>query len=777
MAKNPIMGSAMNLSAFVFFACVLALCSSYGEQSTDNSFTYSSFGISPTKLKHYDWRYIRVDLPPWFSSISVEVESDVDLDQGSIDTYPKSKLPVICFRDGAPPLPDVSNVASQGLVPNHFFNRSGSSLQYLQNVEQCYPLFGKITLTLRHGQITPGVLYVGLFNGIGPIRTQSKMINRGSAFSFGGNVTVVACTNLTMSGQYCNQTANLLSCARSDLYKLQKNYIDGEMHDQMVGSVVACRNHFGASCHENMELKFYSLDVIEVVDQITTAAAIKFDQARSINNTQGSTGIVLMCYVRYGAFPEKNVYDYSIDLSKAPLVIQSPKVGTWYFAIQLVNQLNVFGGTVDNKTKVCYSMIWRLLGCPHGKAGPSCLWERYLVQEFGREYPTVHADVPVELPKFPLEPLLSKSSYNNSTDLAWTYFLLDVPDGEAGKNINIQLTSNMKISYEIFARFGGLPSLNMWDYAYSNQTGYSNSDSMFKLYDSSEGKINFYIFYAREGPWSIGIRHPIYMGSPSSIRTIMSVSIESCPYQCSDHGKCQYHKDASGLSGYSYCSCDRTHGGFDCSAEMVSREEQRWSSISLIASNAAAIFPAYLAFRQKAFADWIIFLSSGISSGLYHACDVGSGCALSFRMLQFLDFWLSFMAVVSTFVHLTAIGEGAKRAIHTVALIVTGFMAASDATRSRNIVLIVAIGALGLLVGWFIEFCSMHNSHSFSHGSWFRIFGKWQNIQVWLLNIMRTLYQRFHWGYVFMGSVALSMAAISWTLESTQSYWIWHSQT
>ncbi|KZV21811.1 protein binding protein [Dorcoceras hygrometricum] len=102
-------------------------------------------------------------------------------------------------------------------------------------------------------------------------------------------------------------------------------------------------------------------------------------------------------------------------------------------------------------------------------------------------------------------------------------------------------------------------------------------------------------------------------------------------------------------------------------------------SIFLIASNAAAILPAYWSLRNK-----------------------------------FLDFWLSFMAVVSTFVYLSTISEPSKRAIHTVVAILTALMAETGPTRSSNIALVIAIGALGLLVGLLIELCTRYRSFFFS---------------------------------------------------------------
>lgn len=42
----------------------------------------------------------------------------------------------------------------------------------------------------------------------------------------------------------------------------------------------------------------------------------------------------------------------------------------------------------------------------------------------------------------------------------------------------------------------------------------------------------------------------------------------------------------------------------------------------------------YAISHLQAFAEWVLFTSSGISSALYHACDVGTWCALNFTVLQ-----------------------------------------------------------------------------------------------------------------------------------------------
>ncbi|KAJ9539325.1 hypothetical protein OSB04_032058 [Centaurea solstitialis] len=286
--------------------------------------------------------------------------------------------------------------------------------------------------------------------------------------------------------------------------------------------------------------------------------------------------------------------------------------------------------------------------------------------------------------------------------------------------------------------------------------------------------VGFYIVYARGGTWSFGIKH-LTTSRKSQSQTTMSISVERCPRSCSSHGTCQDVVEMSGLSLYSYCWCDRTHGGFDCSDELVSHRGLILQSISLIASNAAFVLPAYWALRQKAFAEWVLYTSSGISSGLYHACDVGAWCALSFHVLQFMDFWLSFMAVVSTFVYLAAIDEPSKRTIHTIVAILTALMAETGATRSSNIVLVIAIGSIGLLVGWLIEFFTHYRRYSFSTEFLLNMLQRWQTINGWLHNVIKTVIRRFRWFFVLAGFVALAMAATSWSLESTESYWFWHS--
>ncbi|KAM1268421.1 hypothetical protein TB1_000737 [Malus domestica] len=710
MASNSILccSSHLNPSLFVVVFCLFVHCYSYGEQGPYNSFTVSSFSYPPTTIGPSGFRYIRVEMPPWFSSIAMN--SNVELAAGDIEKVPKVELPLICFRAGSLPLPYVNtSLVNSVLAP--LYNGSYKGIQALQSSQQCYPMQKNFTLKLTNEQISPGVWYFGLFNGIGPTRTQSKMINRAPSYSFSANITVEGCTTLTMWGPDCNQTINTLSCAQSNSYSAADN------SSEAVGV--------------SHELKILAKDV--------------WLNVTSSDNTKN--------------------------------------VGRWYVTVLPLNVSKELEGSLDTDTKVCYSLESKLLECPEGKAGANCTWEMYTLQTSLRKgssyfeyyYLLISEKVPPESANFPLDRLLTNSSHGGQPEETWTYFVMDIPRGAAGGHMHIRLNSDDKVNYEVYARYGGLPSLASWDYFYSNRTSSSHGSMFFNLYNSSEDKVDFYILYIREGTWGFGLKHLITTSDASKVPTIMSVSLERCPRRCSSHGKCETALDASGLASYSFCSCDPDHGGFDCSIELVTPHGHVWQSIFLIASNAAAALPAFWALRQKALAEWVIFTSSGIASGIYHACDVGTWCPLAFGVLQFMDVWLSFMAVGSTFVYLGTVEDDLKRALHTAVALLTALMVYTKARRPGNIILVIVIGTIALLIGWLIELSTKFRSFSFSTRFSLNMLERLQAVNGWLKNLIKTTFRRFRWGFILAGLVALAIAASSWVLETNESYWIWHS--
>ncbi|XP_018479147.2 uncharacterized protein LOC108850055 isoform X1 [Raphanus sativus] len=718
--------SLTTLLLFFSFSRSLSVSGSLQDYVSDDDnngsfFTVSSFRYPKSQVSPYDTRYIRVDLPPWFSSLNVAIESDVDISAKSISKISKSLLPVICFRDGSPPLPDASTNALNSLELGRLFNGSFEVGQNIGIAEQCYPMQKNISLRLTNEQIPPGAWYVGLFNGIGATRTQGKMIVRSSAFSFSANITVEGCRTATIWGPSCNQTIYPLSCSQ---------------FGNQTGSVVSCSDSSPSSCLTGVETRTYALDVDGIAEQLViTASDVKVDSNESY----------LMCYARFGAIASKTLHDYAGDIHKVALVIHKPKAGRWYIA-------------TNASSKVCFSMNVKVIGCPMGKAGPNCVQQIYMLQAVMRK----ESLTPFESYYLPVSDATPSGSSINfpleSNTSTWTYFLMNIPQGGAGGHIHFRLTSDSTLQYEVYLRFGGLPTVDDHDYYYVNRTSASRS-MFFSLNNSSQEKVDFYILYAREGTWSLGLRRlsdstGAAAAASKDPPTLVSLSLERCPRKCSSHGTCRYAFDASGLTSYSFCSCDRTHGGFDCGIEIVSHIGHMIQSIALIASNAAALLPAYWALRQREYAEWFLFTSSGISSALYHACDVGTWCVLTYNVLQFMDFWLSFMAVIGTFVYLSTANEAVKRTLYVAVAILTALLALTQATRASNIIIVLAIGSLGLLFGFLVEFVTKYRSYCGSAAFSLTMLDRPRAVKEWFSNLMKTVKKRFRWEFVAAGLVA-----------------------
>ena len=144
---------------------------------------------------------------------------------------------------------------------------------------------------------------------------------------------------------------------------------------------------------------------------------------------------------------------------------------------------------------------------------------------------------------FYLEQFLSNSSHEQ---FAWTYFFLDVPQGSAGALIHVQLKSDKELNYELYSKYGGLPSNDIWDY-YASRTSSSNSSVFFSLQNSTNSDLDLSIFYAKEGTWCFGVKHPT---DTTNSQTYMSVSLQGCHRNCNQKGVCHSSVDESGLTFY-----------------------------------------------------------------------------------------------------------------------------------------------------------------------------------------------------------------------------------
>jgi hypothetical protein len=179
-----------------------------------------------------------------------------------------------------------------------------------------------------------------------------------------------------MRGEFCNKTVNPLSCTASDVYKSSK----ATVKKPTMENAVTCKSNFETFCVQEGVPNLYSVDITNVVEELTiTAGNIRFNITPSSNGS-GSNDVNLLCFARHGAIPANSLYDYSSDLYKAPLVIRSPLIGRWYISVLPVNLTKKFEETQDHDVKVCYSLESQMLQCPLGKAGPNCTMSSYALQ-------------------------------------------------------------------------------------------------------------------------------------------------------------------------------------------------------------------------------------------------------------------------------------------------------------------------------------------------------------------------------------------------------------
>ena len=151
---------------------------------------------------------------------------------------------------------------------------------------------------------------------------------------------------------------------------------------------------------------------------------------------------------------------------------------------------------------------------------------------------------------------LTKIFQGENIDNPWIgYFVMELPANVSTKNIRIEMELNTSIEYEVYARFGGLASHEMYDYYYVNQI--NNSDdglSLFKLYASSNQSLKFDIVYAQQGKWSFGLRKRNLMTRLES-ETNLSISLAACPNNCSGYGKCSIAANAQTSCRLTSCFC------------------------------------------------------------------------------------------------------------------------------------------------------------------------------------------------------------------------------
>lgn len=247
-------------------------------------------------------------------------------------------------------------------------------------------------------------------------------INRGKAYIFSISIVIEGCSTMGEWGPYCNQSVNMIPCFQSSIDRQSRKLLDLNMyswgslnHMAQAGedkeanyhlsskwmtkkykqvdnnasmfvtaeNLVTCNNTIELSCLRNGELNIYAVDIISITSQfVVSLTDLRFNQTSSTENLGNFSGILLMSYARYNAMPLKSLHDYSMDVSRAPLIVNSPKVGRWYIAFQAVNQTEANGTMQETflNGSLCFSFMLQVPECSSGKAGFNCTWEAHTLQ-------------------------------------------------------------------------------------------------------------------------------------------------------------------------------------------------------------------------------------------------------------------------------------------------------------------------------------------------------------------------------------------------------------
>ena len=179
--------------------------------------------------------------------------------------------------------------------------------------------------------------------------------------------------------------------------------------------------------------------------------------------------------------------------------------------------------------------------------------------------------------------------------------------------------------------------------------------------------------------------------------------VTTCPNDCSGRGQCNTYQ-VSPETRVSACICKSFYTGISCQMDMyaLSKFEEIYQYIFLVASNIAFLKPAIYAWRKNYIPDFCIYTLTMLVSALYHSCDqqktLFSFCILpdSFYALQMCDFGFSSIAIWYALLRLVNISETFLTILQYSAIALQFFMAEYD--RFNPLVYVIPVIISGLLL-------------------------------------------------------------------------------
>ncbi|KAG0588436.1 hypothetical protein KC19_2G242600 [Ceratodon purpureus] len=455
---------------------------------------YPSIQIGP-----YSWRYFRVEVPQAFAELSILLTRKWTGEHiGNLE----AKVPMVCFRFGSPPLPEsvLESPQAAAIAAGKSENLSGTG--------KCAWFHGNTSVSLTNMQILAGVWYVGVFSDPRPSRFQSKMIQRGSIFTFGIHFTIFGCKSPNLRGHDCVVTIKPLyyqpSTLDLNIQKMSKFSLETiltqrgpnltndllDLNKQSTKFVIEGEEAWQSLTLEHISPKTWKYYVLEVVD-----FSLKLEvQAlcRSCNSTSKELNETTEAYiyVKYGALPNEN--DKVSPLGLTPITIPVPRRGLWYIGVYNSNTTEPLD----------FDLHYHVESCSYGGAEGSCAlainsMERVLVEDanespFNSFYGPAREESLLYSPWFSLS---NMTHIGNETSGNWTYFFVEVPRGASGAVLSVQLRHVIKATMSVYARLEGFATPEHWDISVVN------------VGEKKNQQVSLDLVYPAEGTWCIGVHH------------------------------------------------------------------------------------------------------------------------------------------------------------------------------------------------------------------------------------------------------------------------------
>ncbi|ETV84665.1 hypothetical protein, variant 2 [Aphanomyces astaci] len=294
-------------------------------------------------------------------------------------------------------------------------------------------------------------------------------------------------------------------------------------------------------------------------------------------------------------------------------------------------------------------------------------------------------------------------------------YTVHIRDNYAGSNLIMHLvtTSTTTINLAnvtLLIRADGLPTDAIYDYKLSGQHAMELSARRAKTFlDFNENALRErmkepvtplvtvawpMLRFPKVGKWNVVVR-----SSPTqSWKHMLVLQSSPCPVgMCGDHGACEVSTTYQGLV-LGTCQCIYGYAGDYC--DHLYLENYAAQSYFLILSNFAILPAAIVSFQRSFYVEAFMFLSLGVLSSLYHACDINWVCVVQYTYLQKLDFIFSFNSILLCLFHLSGVRPKRKAIMQFVGLTLLVILIAIDPTTMTNWLIIGGLGGGQLVIAW-----------------------------------------------------------------------------